>query len=143
MSDYHSLQAKLEKRMSNGLNFLTSYTWGHALDDAPTPLGSSDDSGVRNPNLIPIKMDYSQSGFDTRQRFTLNALYELPFGKGRAYLNNSRLLDEIVGGWSDNAQFVAQTGNYFTVSPSGSNTDLFAASMRDRRPSRMTQVSPP
>jgi Carboxypeptidase regulatory-like domain len=121
MSDYNSLQAKLEKRMSNGLNFLTSYTWGHSLDDAPTPLGSTDDSGVRNPNLIPIKMDYSQSGFDTRQRLTFNALYDLPFGKGRAYLNQNGVLDEIAGGWSANAMWVAQTGNYFTVGTSGTS----------------------
>ncbi len=119
MSDYHSLQAKLEKRLSHGVNLLTSYTWGHSLDDAPTPLGSSDDGGVRNPNLIPISMDYSQSGFDTRQRFTFNALYDLPFGKGRAYLNQSRLADETVGGWSANATWVAQTGNYFTVDTNG------------------------
>jgi hypothetical protein len=126
MSDYHSLQAKLEKRMSNGMNFLATYTWAHALDNAPTPLGSSDDGGVRNPNLIPLSMDYSQSGFDTRQRLTFNGLYELPFGKGRAWLNQNTALDEIAGGWSANAVFVAQTGNYFTVTPSGiSNANGF------------------
>jgi hypothetical protein len=119
MSDYHSLQGKLEKRMSHGVNFLATYTWAHALDDAPTPLGSTDDSGVRNPNLIPISMDYSQSGFDTRQRFTFNSLYDLPFGRGRTWLNQSRVLDEFVGGWSANAMFVAQTGNFFTVGTNG------------------------
>lgn len=119
ISNYHSLQAKMEKRMSNGLNFLAGYTWGHSLDNAPTPLGSSDDGGIRNPNLIPMKMDYSQSGFDTRQRFTFNALYQLPFGAGRAYPNGNKLMDEVVGGWSANAMWVAQTGNYFTVTPSG------------------------
>ncbi len=119
MSDYHSLQGKLEKRMSHGVNFLATYTWAHALDDAPTPLGSTDDSGVRNPNLIPISMDYSQSGFDTRQRFTFNSLYDLPFGRGRTWLNQSRVMDEIAGGWSANAMFVAQTGNYFTVDTNG------------------------
>ncbi len=119
MSDYHSLQGKLEKRLSSGVNFLATYTWAHALDDAPTPLGSTNDNGVRNPNLIPISMDYSQSGFDTRQRFTLNGLYELPFGKDRAWLNRSAVLDEIVGGWSANAMFVAQTGNYFDINPTG------------------------
>jgi hypothetical protein len=118
MSDYHSLQAKIEKRMSKGYNLLATYTWSHNLDDAPTPLGTTGDGGFRQSNLIPIRMDYSNSGFDTRQRFTFNALYELPFGKGRAYLNQSSIADEIVGGWSANATFVAQTGNPFSVTPS-------------------------
>jgi hypothetical protein len=119
MSDYHSLQTKIEKRMSRGYNLLATYTWSHTLDDAPTPLGTTGDGGYRQSNLIPIKMDYSNTGFDTRQRFTFNALYELPFGKGHTYLNQSRLADEIVGGWSANATFVAQTGNPFSVTPGG------------------------
>jgi Carboxypeptidase regulatory-like domain len=119
MSDYNSMQAKLEKRLSSGFNFLATYTWAHSLDDAPTPLGSTGDWGYRQNNLIPISMDYSNSPFDTRQRFTFNALYELPFGFGKEYLNHSKALDYLVGGWSTNATWVAQTGNPFTVGPSG------------------------
>jgi hypothetical protein len=122
MSDYHSLQAKLEKRMSLGFNLLASYTWSHALDDAVTPLGSTGDGNFRQTNLIPFNLDYSQAAFDTRQRFTFTGLYELPFGKGHAYLNGSKLADETIGGWSANATFVAQTGNFFTISPSGVST---------------------
>jgi hypothetical protein len=121
-SSYNSLQAKIEKRMSKGWNLLATYTWAHALDDGNTPLGSSGDAGQQNYNLIPIKYDWSQSAFDTRQRFTFNALYELPFGKGKAYLNDNTALDIILGGWSTNATFVAQTGNYFTVYPSDIST---------------------
>jgi hypothetical protein len=46
----------------------------------------------------------------------------LPFGKGHQYLNQNAVVDAIVGGWSANAMFVAQTGNYFTVNPTGINT---------------------
>jgi len=122
MSDYNGLQAKLEKRMSKGYSMLATYTWSHALDDANTPLGSSGDNGQQNYNLIPIQNDYSQSPFDTRQRFTFTALYELPFGKGHAYLNQNAIADAIIGGWSANATFTAQTGNFFTVYPTGINT---------------------
>jgi hypothetical protein len=121
-SSYNGLQTKLEKRMSHGYNLLATYTWSHALDDGNTPLGSSGDNGQQNYNLIPIKLDMSQSPFDTRQRFTFNGLYQLPFGKGHAYLNQSRAADLLVGGWSANATFVAQTGNFFTVYPTGINT---------------------
>ncbi len=117
MSDYNAMQAKLQKRMSNGLNFLATYTWAHSLDDAPTPLGSTADGGFRNNNLIPISQDYSNSPFDTRQRFTFNGYYDLPFGVGRAHLNRSGLLNEVAGGWSSNLTFFAQTGNPITVYP--------------------------
>lgn len=120
MSDYHSLQAKLEKRMSHGYNLLASYTWSHSLDNTPTPLGSSgfDTGNAIQTNLVPFKYDYSNSPWDIRQRFTFNALYELPFGRGRAYLNNNTVTDLIVGGWSANAMWVAQTGEHFTVGTS-------------------------
>jgi len=122
MSDYSSLQTKVEKRMSHGYNLLATYTWSHALDDAVTPLGSTGDGNYRQTNLIPFKYDYANASFDVRHRFTFNALYELPFGKGRSYLNQNAWLDQIVGGWSANATFFAQTGNYFTVKPSGIST---------------------
>jgi len=126
-SSFNSLQAKLQKRMSNGMNFLASYTWAHSLDDAPTPLGSTGDAGYRNTNLVPIRDDYSNSAWDTRQRFTFNGYYDLPFGKGRAHMNTNAMLNELVGDWSGNLTFFAQTGNPFTVGtnntgPSGGST---------------------
>jgi hypothetical protein len=119
ISNYNALQSKLEKRMSKGFNLLATYTWSHAMDDAVTPLGSSGDGNYRSTNLIPFGKDYANASFDVRQRFTFNGMYELPFGKGRAYLNKNAVVDEVVGGWSINAMFTAQTGEHFTVSPSG------------------------
>jgi hypothetical protein len=121
-SNYNSLQTKVEKRMSKGYSLLATYTWSHSLDDAPTPLGTTGDSGYRQSTLVPIGMDYSNSGFDTRQRLTFNAYYELPFGVGRAYLNHNGLLNAVIGGWSTNATFVAQSGNPFSVGTSGITT---------------------
>ncbi len=122
ISTYHALQSKIEKRMSHGFNALATYTWSHSIDDVDTPLGSSGDSGSPNFNLIPLKFDYSNSPWDTRHRLTFNALYELPFGKGRQFLNQNAILDAVVGGWSTNVLFTAQSGNYFTVWPSGIST---------------------
>jgi hypothetical protein len=122
MSDYNALQAKIEKRMSHGYNLLATYTWSHSLDDVNTPLGSSGDTGSPNFYLVPLSHDYSQSPWDTRQRLTFNGLFELPVGKGRAYLNNNAILDTLVGGWSVNAMLTAQSGNFFTVWPNSIST---------------------
>ena len=122
MSDYNALQAKIEKRMSHGYNLLATYTWSHSIDDVDTPLGSNNDTGDVNYNLVPLSHDYSQSPWDTRQRFTFNGLYELPFGRGRQFLNDNKIADATLGGWSANAMFTAQTGNFMTIWPNSINT---------------------
>ncbi len=115
VSNYNSLQTKLEQRYANGLNFLATYTYSHSLDDAPTPLGSNADGGYRNPNLVGIGADYSNSPWDTRHRLTFNGTYELPVGVGKRYLNRQSPLSYVAGGWSSSLVFRAQTGQPFTV----------------------------
>ena len=115
-ADYNSLQARLEQTYSNGLRFLSTYTWAHTLDDATddwTTYGP--DTGYRAYNLIGIKNDYSNSPQDIRQRVTFNGYYQLPYGHGKKYLNQGALLNSVVGGWAANLQFTAQTGPPITV----------------------------
>ena len=117
ISNYNSLQTKLEHRFANGMNFLATYTYSHTLDDAPTPLGSTGDFGYRNTNIVPIRDDYANSPFDVRHRFTFNGSYQLPFGMGRKYANQPGPLNYLIGGWSGSLVFRAQTGEPFTVGP--------------------------
>jgi hypothetical protein len=122
-SYYSSLQAKLEKHLSHGLNFLATYTYARAFDDSTTPGGIEGGIRARDTNLIPLYMELTPSAFDTRHRVTLNGLYDLPFGAGRKYVHAHGLLDYIVGGWSTSLTWQAQTGNPFTVSPNGNTGD--------------------
>ena len=109
-SNYNSMQATLQKRYGEGLYFLTTYTWSHALDDSVDPLGG----GVtdRANNLIPIKDEYTNFNYDSRQRFNFNGYYELHYGHGRAHMSQSRALDLIAGVWSANLTFIAQSGHH-------------------------------
>jgi hypothetical protein len=86
--------------MANGLNLLGTYTYSHSLDDSPPPLGSTGDGGYRNTNLLPIRYDYSNSAWDTRHRVTFNGYYDLPFGKGRPWLNRGGVANEVAEGWA-------------------------------------------
>lgn len=117
VSTYNSLQAKMEKRYSHGLSFLATYTWAHALDDASDAAGNFSAIGDRNLALIPFIDEFTNSVFDVRNRFTMNGNYELPFGRGKVFLNHSRWADETVGGWSTSLTYAAQSGSPFTVSP--------------------------
>jgi hypothetical protein len=117
VSTYNSLQTKVEKRYSNGLSFLATYTWSHALDDASDAGGNFGAIGSRNQALIPFIDEYSNSVYDVRHRFTINGNYEIPVGKGRRWLNNSKLVDETIGNWATSLTWVAQTGTPYSISP--------------------------
>ena len=112
-ANYNSLQATLERRLTNGLSFLGAYTYAHGLDDAFTLLFGN---GYRNQRLLGYGYDYGSSAVDVRQRFTLNAQYELPFGEGRRYLNRGGLLNEVAGGWATSLVFRVQTGQPVNLS---------------------------
>jgi hypothetical protein len=119
--EYNSLQAKLEKRLSNGLSFLSTYTWSHAMDSGSNPGIGGGPGSWRNTNIIPIKDEFTNSSYDVRQRVTLNGFYELPFGKGKKWVHDSTMLDYIVGGWQTSLTWVAQTGNPITITAGGNN----------------------
>ncbi len=120
---YDSLQAKIDKRYNNGLYFLGGYTWSHCLDDAFGPIGQSSYGGYRNPNLLGFRYDYGSCTQDVRNRVTLNAQYELPFGKGKQFANKGGIMDAVIGQWKTSLIFQAQSGDpvFLTSSNQGSS----------------------
>jgi len=114
-STYHAGTLKLQKRFTNGVQFLVSYTYGKSLD-----YGGSAASGggeVGNGQTI-TNMDawHGPSGFDVRHRGVISYVYELPFGAGRRWMNESSgLLQGIVGGWQLSGITSLYTGRPFTV----------------------------
>ncbi len=131
VSMYNSLQTKIQKRYSDGLSYLATYTWAHATDNSSNP-GIGVGPGLRSPLIIPINDDVTNSSYDVRHRVTVNGQYELPFGRGRKWAHEGGVLDYLVGGWQTSLTWQAQTGTPFTVtsinewdngtSPNGGNT---------------------
>jgi len=124
-SNYSSLQARLEKRFTHGLQFEAAYTYAHALDNASSAsLGSvnnGDFRDQRNPNL-----EYGNADFDIRHRFVFSYAYELPFGRGKFFGKGaSGALNQIIGGWQMAGVFSAASGNYYTA------TDIVPVSNAD------------
>ena len=124
-SNYNSLQVRLEKRYSHGLQYEAAYTFAHALDNASSAsLGSVNNGDFRdqtNPNL-----EYGNADFDVRQRFVFSYTYDLPFGRGRLFAKDaSGIANQILGNWQMSGVFSAATGNYYTATDvvSVSNTD--------------------
>jgi hypothetical protein len=101
---YESLQSQLERRFNKGLTLLAAYTWSHSIDN---------DNNSRE-NAYNLSLEQASSNFDLRQRFVLSSVYALPFGKGKAFLNNSRFANIVAGGWQLSGIFTRQTGLPFT-----------------------------
>ncbi|MGO9232366.1 MAG: carboxypeptidase regulatory-like domain-containing protein [Bryobacteraceae bacterium] len=112
--NYAGMTAKLEKRMSNGLTFLTAYTYGHALADSGTTLSGSNGLGTINP--LDYNSSYSSASWDIRHNFTTSASYVIPFGKGKKFGGSmNAVTNAIAGNWQLNAVLTLHTGQPFTI----------------------------
>jgi hypothetical protein len=139
---YNSLQAQLERHFSNGLYLLTSYAYGKALDDVAGSQGDKGSATAQNP-LCVNSCEKGPPAYDLRQRYTLNFVYQLPFGKGRAFLNRSGLVNEIAGGWEVGTIFGAQTGQLLTITESGDPINTGQANARPNYVGGPVQLSDP
>ncbi|MGH9839535.1 MAG: carboxypeptidase regulatory-like domain-containing protein [Blastocatellia bacterium] len=122
-STYHSLQAEIRKRMSNGLQLQANYTFSKALTDT--------DGNVQNTlesyhTLRNLAIDKHRASFDQTHRFVTNFIYELPFGPGRRWLGNAFApLRKAVEGWQVGGIIAVQTGNPIFVTSGRSTFNQF------------------
>jgi Carboxypeptidase regulatory-like domain len=116
--NYEALTAKLEKRLSHGLQFISSYTYGHALANSGTTLSGSSGFGYKDNRNISTS--YGSAAWDIRHNFTTGFVYDIPFGKGKMFGGNmNRVLDVVAGGWQANGIFTFHTGQPFTLRSNG------------------------
>ncbi len=122
-SSYHGLNIKLEKRFSDGLNFLANYTWAKFIDDVPAQFeaGQTRDS---TQNLYDRAAEKALSGNDVRHRFVWSSVYELPWGSGRKYLNQGPL-GKIAGGWNLGLIVTLQAGSPISLVTQVNGTNAF------------------
>ncbi len=119
LSAYHSLQGKLEKRVSRNLGFLTTYTWSHQMTDAGTSIAQGDNftsaGGAPNYYIFGTREGYANGPEDVRNRFTFNGNYTLPVGKGQRFLNGNGIASQVLGGWETTLTEQIQDGEHLTV----------------------------
>jgi hypothetical protein len=123
---YNSMQLKVERRTAGGFYLLGSYTYAKALTNGVSGFGG--DPGIVYFPVAPSDdADVGSANTDLRHNFTLSALYELPVGRGRKFLDNATgVTQAILGGWSVNGIFVAHSGYPLgmTMSSSQSGTSF-------------------
>ena len=93
---YNSLQMEIRRRFSNGLYFQANYTFSKNLTDT---IGTSQQLFEPYLQNQAPELDRQRADFDQTHVFNFNGIYQLPFGKGRMFLNQGGWLDKIIGGW--------------------------------------------
>jgi hypothetical protein len=128
ISNYHSLELKLQKRYSTGGMILGSYTFSKLMTNAEyltSWLDGSQSAGWQDLN-DPMS-NYSLSSFDARQRLVVSYLYPLPIGRGQALLSHlNGAANAVIGGWGVNGITTLQMGFPLGISSTPNNLSTYA-----------------
>lgn len=111
---YNALQVKIDRRFNNGFGLTTAYTWSKALNFSDDTGGLSIDGLTEH-----FGSNKGRQGTDRRQIFTQSYSYELPFGRGKQYLQSGPGA-WILGGWQVQGILSLMTGEPFTITAPGS-----------------------
>ena len=110
---YNGIVARVEHRYNSGFEVLGNYTFSKCLGYP------YQDEFTWHP--LNLNLDRSHCDLDLNQNLVANAIYELPFGRGKAYLNGSGLLNQFVGGWKVATIASLHSGPWLSL---GSNQNL-------------------
>jgi hypothetical protein len=122
-SNYNAFTLSVRQRLSS-LTMDFNYTFSHSLDDSSGlqtdfGFGSANNSGPFIENPIRQGANYGSSDFDIRHLINASAVWQMPFGKGRALMNTeNKAVQAVLGGWQVSGIFRWNTGL-----PSGSPFD--------------------
>jgi hypothetical protein len=104
-STYHSMQVRVEKRFSKGLQLLGTYVFSKSMDNSSAACGCTTWLGgatsLQDPNNRALERSVSQ--YDIPHVIQFSYVYQLPFGKGKQFGSNwNGLVDTLIGGWQTN-----------------------------------------
>jgi hypothetical protein len=114
-SNYHAMTVSLRQRLSS-LTLDVNYSFSHSLDDSSGLQSEGGFGGVNNggpfiENPIRQRDNYASSDFDIRHLINAAAVWQMPFGKGRALMNtDNRAVQAVLGGWQISGIFRWNTG---------------------------------
>ena len=119
-SVYNSLQLKITHRLSHGLQVQGAYTWAHAIDSSSDSLAPAAGNRGFARNSRKLNEERGNSDNDIRHVAVISYIWEMPFGKGKGFLN-SGFAGRVFEGWQFSGITTVQTGHPFDVF---SSTDM-------------------
>jgi len=127
VASYNSLQVKVQKRFSQGLTFLGSYTWSKCLSIQDEGQSGS----IQNP--YNWSADKGPCDFNIPNIFVFSYGYELPIGKGKYFGSTmGGIGNAILGGWQASGITTAESGSPFTPTVPFDNANINPSSETQR-----------
>jgi len=135
-ANYDTGTFSVSKRASN-FQLEASYVYSRSLTNiygatagSTASFGSANEFGGTLSDPYNPSLDYGNVPFTRRHRVLITFLYELPFGKGKMFLNGSNpYVSRVVGGWTLSGIALVQSGPFMTVStlndPSGTGYNIY------------------
>ena len=111
---YHAATYKMEKRYASGFTMNSFYTWSKTINNG------DDDGSASGISYFNRSLEKGRASYDVHHRWVSTFTYELPFGKGRKFLNHGGVLNTLLGGWELVTTQTFQSGPPFTVGFAGS-----------------------
>ena len=144
-SNYNSGTVEVTRHSGKSLTFDASYTYTRDLSNAggATPNAFAVSGGSFLTNRFDPGLDYGNVIYDRRHRFLITYLYDLPFGKGQAWLNSGSALNRFIGDWQLAGVTVLQSGPFLTPyedSVDPANTNILTT-VGQARPDQLHNVS--
>jgi hypothetical protein len=113
-STYHSGTLRLERRNTAGLTWVVLYTYSKAIDE------SDNDGTATGVTYYNRRLEKAQASFNTTHHFQNLLTYELPFGKGRHFMNRGGILNQALGGWNVTQTWLLESGTPTSITYAGS-----------------------
>ena len=133
---YHGGTWRAEKRYSSGIAFNAFYTYSKTLNDA------DDDGTVSGVTFYNRRLEKARASYDIQHRFVSVFTWELPFGKGRRFMNSGHWYDRVLGGWDSAWTQTYQSGPPVTVSFAGSPNNYLPGNSRPNQILPDSQAQP-
>lgn len=119
-ASYHGGQLVFRRPVTNGWGFDFNYTLSHSLDIVSAAESGAGNGGAVIQNSFDPRASYASSDFDIRHNITANTVVELPFGKGKTFLNSAPgWVNQFVGGWQVTALTRYRSGLPLNISTGG------------------------
>jgi Carboxypeptidase regulatory-like domain/TonB dependent receptor len=123
-ANYHAFELEATHRMQHGLYYDANYTFAvNRADnqgDAPSAFAGEVNYGLPIADRFHIQQDLGNAEGTRRHRVLLTGVYQLPFGRSRAFMNGGGVRDAVLGGWDLTTVTLLETGPWLTPSISGS-----------------------
>ena len=131
---YNSLQAVLQKTMGRGLQYQVSYTYSKCMSDSTGYYGAWSNAlsgSAYWQNIYDSKSEWAPCYYDATQILSGYAVYELPFGRGKAFASDAnKVVNAVIGGWAVSPIVTFRTGFPMPVSGASDESGTFSRGAR-------------